>query len=882
MALQAGTRLGPYEVLALIGAGGMGEVYRGRDTRLGREVAIKVLPAERVADEDRRRRFVHEAQAASALNHPHIITIYEIESANDSDFIVMEYVRGKSLDAFIPRQGMRLGDVLRIAIPVADALASAHTRGIIHRDLKPANVMLGSDGAVKVLDFGLAKLTSREAEPEEQTITHIGDTGLSVPGTIAGTAAYMSPEQATGGTVDARSDIFSFGAMLYEMVTGVRAFAGTSTADTLAAVLRAQPKPLADVVADLPSDLHKIILRCLRKDPERRFQHMVDVKLALQEVKEDSESGTAAVMVPSKRRSRLIGALAASVVLVAGFTAWRFWPHPETEAPPLRVVPLTALAGNESQPTFSPDGDQVAFSWDGGVYGTRDIYVKLVGSSEVRQLTMDPARDVMPRWSPDGRRIAFVRFPPGADDGRIHVMSALGGPPSKLSDLSTIDQVAWSPDGRVVAAVRVERAGDNISSALYVIPTDGGDPRVVTRPKRPATDWTPVFSPDGRGLAYASCTGEESTCDVYVLGLDAAYRPTGPPRQLTRHPGDIRGLAWSRDGHSVIYGRNPHSGLGHLWRVAVAGDRPAERLEVAGLGAMEPATVRSRDRLAFTRSFFDIDIYRLQPGRSPEPVVAGSFADFQPQFSPDGRRIVFGTARAGEVSEIWVAAADGSGARQLTAGPGRFQGAPHWSPDGRRIAFDSEDNEGKWHIWTIDVEGGPPQQITKDPGNQNVPTWSRDGRSIYFVAERGMGADLWRIPAGGGTAVRVTQDGSGLLGIESADGKSLVYQPRDVESPLLALSLTGGPTRQLVKCAKGTAFSVASQSLYYVECGSDPNPAVHVMDSSTGRDRLLGRLERFSSSYYPMGLAVSPDGTTILYNKVVNHGADLMLIENFR
>jgi Tol biopolymer transport system component len=351
---------------------------------------------------------------------------------------------------------------------------------------------------------------------------------------------------------------------------------------------------------------------------------------------------------------------------------------------------------------------------------------------------------------------------------------------------------------------------------------------------------------------------------------------------LTQHPGEIRGLAWSRDGHSVIYGRTPHGGRGHLWRVAVAGDRPAERLEVAGLGAMEPATVRSRDRLAFTRSFFDVDIYRLQPGRAPEPVVAGSFADFQPQFSPDGRRIVFGTARAGEVSEIWVAAADGSRARQLTAGPGRFQGAPHWSPDGRRIAFDSEDNEGKWHIWTIDVEGGPPQQITKDPGNQNVPTWSRDGRSIYFVAERGMGADLWRIPAGGGTAVRVTRDGSGLLGIESADGKSLVYQPRDVESPLLALPLTGGPTRQLVKCAKPTAFSVASPSLYYVECGSDPNPAVHVMDPSTGRDRLLGRLERFSSSYYPMGLSVSPDGTTILYNKVVNDGADLMLIENFR
>jgi serine/threonine protein kinase len=228
MALQAGTRLGSYEVVSLVGAGGMGEVYRARDTRLGREVAIKVLPAERLTDPDRRRRFVQEAQAASALNHPHIITIYEIESANDTDFIVMEYVRGKSLDALIPRQGMRLNEALRIAIAVADALAAAHARGIVHRDLKPANVIVGGDGTVKVVDFGLAKLVSEADTPEEDSPTLTSHALVSAPGTIAGTAAYMAPEQATGGTVDARSDIFSYGAMLYEMMTGARAFAGTS------------------------------------------------------------------------------------------------------------------------------------------------------------------------------------------------------------------------------------------------------------------------------------------------------------------------------------------------------------------------------------------------------------------------------------------------------------------------------------------------------------------------------------------------------------------------------------------------------------------------------------------------------------------------------
>src|SRR6478735_9005211 len=243
MPLSPGSHLGPYEVLALIGAGGMGEVYRARDPRLDRDVAIKVLPHDRVADESRRQRFVQEAKAASALNHPHIITIHEIESADGIDFLVMEYVRGKSLDALIPRQGMRLGEVLRIAIPVADALAAAHASGIIHRDLKPANVMIGGEGAVKVLDFGLAKLVGAEEDSAAETATVTAHGTLSAPGAIAGTAAYMSPEQASGGEVDARSDIFSFGTMLYEMATGARPFVGTTIADTLAAVIQAQPKP---------------------------------------------------------------------------------------------------------------------------------------------------------------------------------------------------------------------------------------------------------------------------------------------------------------------------------------------------------------------------------------------------------------------------------------------------------------------------------------------------------------------------------------------------------------------------------------------------------------------------------------------------------------
>jgi len=282
MSLVAGVELGPYEVLAPLGAGGMGEVYRARDTRLGREVAIKVLPAEVLADPPRRARFVQEARAASSLNHPNIVTIYGIESANGADFIVMEYVPGQTLDGLIPRHGMRVGEALRLAIPIADALAAAHAAGVVHRDVKPANVMVTRQGLVKVLDFGLAKLRQAEAAAGQEDTTVEAEAKLTRAGTVAGTPAYMSPEQASGGVVDARSDVFSFGVVLYEMVTGRRPFVGGSSAELLAALLKEEPKPPSGLVADLPKELERIILRCLRKDPERRFQHMKDVKVELE------------------------------------------------------------------------------------------------------------------------------------------------------------------------------------------------------------------------------------------------------------------------------------------------------------------------------------------------------------------------------------------------------------------------------------------------------------------------------------------------------------------------------------------------------------------------------------------------------------------------
>jgi eukaryotic-like serine/threonine-protein kinase len=858
MALQVGTRLGPYEVLGPIGAGGMGEVYRARDPRLGREVAIKVLPSDRLADEGRRRRFIQEAQAASALNHPHIITIYEVETAADHDFIVMEYVRGKSLDALIPRQGMRLGEALRVAMAVADALAAAHARGIIHRDLKPANVMVGTDGAVKVLDFGLAKLLGTDEASDEHMVTVTAHPGLSAPGTIAGTAAYMAPEQATGGPVDARSDIFAFGAMLYEMVTGARAFAGTSTPDTLTAVIREQPKPPSTILSDVPSDLEKVILRCLRKDPQRRYQHIDDVKVALQDIKEESDSGVGRpAAVVSKRRLGLISAVAAVgfVLIIVAATGWlllRSPRRPDTQ-PAIRAVPLTTMAGLEFHPTFSPNGDQVAFTWNGPKQDNWDIYVTLVGSSDVRRLTTDDAEDVRPAWSPDGHQIAFVRQQ--LDDSTIHVVSPLTGAERRVRDFRGADSIAWSPDSRWLAVGRsgylnfgmysiIDRPGGSGPHGIYLIPAEGGDSRALIASQQGRADSNPAFSPDGRRLAYMSCQSTGMTfgrmdCDVFVADVNTATASVAPPQRLTaQHSLSRSSPAWTRDESAVVYA----GGDGDLWRVAVDGRHAPERLDIAGDGAGGPALASSRDRLAFTRVWVDADIYRFERGRPAELVSGSSFWEEEPRFSGDGRKVVFASRRNGGVDDIWVADADGANPQQITHGPG-VQGSPNWSPDGHRIAFDSRGQDGHFHIWTIEVDGGAPRQLTTEPADQVVPTWSHDGKWIYFSWWQANGRDIRRMPSDGGAPERLTQGADGAFACESADGKSLLFQAKDADSPLMMMPLAGGDARQLVACVANSAFGVGARGVYYVPCDPSPDRPLHVMDPRTGRDERLGTLE---------------------------------------
>jgi Tol biopolymer transport system component len=671
------------------------------------------------------------------------------------------------------------------------------------------------------------------------------------------------------------------------MVTGRRAFAGNSTAETLAAVLREQPKAPSELTTAVPRDLEKVILRCLQKEPDRRFQHMVDVKVELQEIKEESDSQPAAAQIPARRRRRWWLAAALVGTLLLAVAVWLRWRPRGMEPPSPRLVPLTSMLGFQTHPTFSPDGGQVAFSWEGEKGDNFDIYLKMIGSSEIRRLTTDPAPDLFPSWSPDGRQIAFVRSQPGCltfpyrmsyylCPGSIHLVSPVGGSDRKLSDFPVRSTLSWSPDGRWLAAGCYGSATETDSPAgIYLIPLLGGEPRSMTSAKAPARHRDPALSPDGHHLAYTSCASDLIACHVDVVDLGADYVPVGPPRRLTRRAGWIVGLAWTRDGDSLIYGDLMGE---RLWRAWIVGDRPPERIEFAGMRAREPATAASLDRLAFAHNRSFVALYRFEMGHPPE-VLRGSLNEGGPHFSPDGRRIAFGSGRSDE-REIWLAAADGANPMQLTHGPGIAQGTPRWSPDAQRIAFDSEAEDGKFDIWTIDTDGGSPRRLTVDPGNAQMPSWSRDGRWIYFQSDRTGGGEVWRIPSTGGSEERVTH-GGGSLAYESADGKTLFFTRASLANgPLFALPLAGGPEQKVLECVPGKGFAVGSAGVYHLGCTADPSVVpLYLLDPATGRDRLLGKVEQASSQN---GLTVSPDDKTILYAKLENKGSDLMMIENFR
>jgi Tol biopolymer transport system component/tRNA A-37 threonylcarbamoyl transferase component Bud32 len=879
MALSKGAKVGPYEILEQLGAGGMGEVYKTRDTRLDRIVALKVLPADRMQDPERKRRFIQEAKAASALNHPNIVTIYDIGNDNGVDYLAMEMVPGKSFDQLIPRNGLRLGEILRYGSQIADALAKAHVAGIIHRDLKPANVMVTPDGLVKVLDFGLAKLVTNSASSEDSATRTIA--ALTDEGAIVGTAAYMSPEQAEAKPTDGRSDIFSLGAMLYEMATGQRAFRGDSQMATLSAVLRDEPKPVNQVSPDLPPELTRIVSRCLRKDPAKRFQNVADLKVALEELKEESASGKLAAPVAAKPPSRRWLWAAAVVLLAAGGLGGYFITRKSAGAAErmLAPVPLTSYPGDQQTPSFSPDGNQVAFTWNGEKQDNYDIYVKLIGPGTPLRLTTDPARDFGPKWSPDGRGIAFLRQLP---ENRVAVMLVppLGGPERKIAEFysqvrirNSLASLCWTADSSSLIVSAAPGASD--TNRLLLVSVDTGDVRTLSNPPQQQADLNPAVSPDGLALAFRRYTG--SARHLFTVSLTADHRVRGEPKELPA--GDLDSApAWTTDGREIVFESGVTFASQTLYRIAASGRNARVPLTEAGLGVDSPTVAPQGHRLVYERFFQDTNIWAasLADRKTPlEKRVPSSGREVAPQYSPDGKKLAFHSDRGGTV-QIWTCNVDGSGCVQLTSMAGLVQGTPRWSPDGRQISFDS--NTNGYHIYTINADGGKPRQMTSGTAVNIIASWSHDGRWIYFGSNRSGRFAIWKVPSGGGEPVQVTHSG-GTAAVESPDGKTLYYTKNDGEDGIFKMPVEGGPEIQVVKAIWRYNFAVTGKGIYYTPPRSvNGSSSVQFFDFATGTTTEIAKIEKTVD----LGLAVSPDEREVLFAQIDVSGTNLMLIENFR
>jgi eukaryotic-like serine/threonine-protein kinase len=798
-------------------------------------------------------------------------------------------VTGRTLDECIGAGGLPLGQALKYAVQVADALARAHEAGIVHRDVKPANIMITPEAMVKVLDFGLAKLAVRNEPEPGGTVTGFHTTGERILGTVA----YMSPEQAQGQAVDARSDIFSFGAVLYEMVSGRLPFDSPSkdAVSILAAILHTEPAPLPDRV---PHDLQKLIARCLKKDPERRSQSMKDVKIALEELREDSES---ARLAPRHARASPAAYVprtaAAGALLLLGLAGAAAALLPREAGAPASV-PFTTYAGFEREPTFSPDGAQIAFVWDGEGRDNRDIYVQMIGSGRPLRLTTDPAADFSPAWSPDGRSIAFLRKLQG-NRAAVMVVPALGGPERRLAEVlepgwwMAGPYIAWTPDGRWLAIV--DESETSSAYGLYLLSVDTGERRVLTvPPSGTLSDSDPAFSQDGRTLAFARAHGAS---DIFVLSLTSSFAPVGEPRRLTfaevwaGSPTWLPARRWPfGSGGDLVFGSS-WGRLG-LWRVSASGGR-AERLPYGSEDGSHPSFSASARRLAYTRSTSVTVLVRLDLASGTVTQLSGSSRqDLNPDVAPDGARVVFQSTRSGP-SEIWLSKIDGTDAVQITSMNGPMTGAPTWSPDGSTVVFDSSE-KGTFDVYVVDTHGGRPRRMTHHPGNDLGGVYSRDGGWIYLGSNRTGDWQIWKMPSAGGDAVQITRDG-GFISRESPDGRWLYYlHDAAATTELRRVPVDGGEEVTVIDAVFQRGYALATDGIYFFgeeKAGrlSETEPT----DTQTGTamlsylDLRTGTVKAITPvGKVDFGLALTPDGREVLFSRIVQEGSDLMLVENFR
>ncbi len=859
-----GRTISHYRIAEKIGEGGMGEVFLAEDTSLHRKVALKFLPPEMQQDAVAHKRFIREAHSAAALDHPFICHINEVGESAGKDFIVMEYVDGQTLKDRLAKGPLPLKEAIRIASEVGEALEEAHEKRIIHRDLKPANIMLTRKGHAKVMDFGLAKqlIPPGGIESREESATALTRSGMTL-----GTVAYMSPEQLRGEAVDARSDIFSFGIVLYEMLTGMHPFKKDTGMDTAGAILKDAPQPLGELRADVPVLLQHIVKKMLAKDPADRYLSIHEVQTDLKELLEEPDRSAQGKPL----RMRYWVAAAALAAFGAGtLTYLEFFPR-QVALPPPRIVHVTT-SGGAGAPSLSPDGNWVAFEWDGEERDNSDIYVKELDGRGFNRLTTDPAIDCCPEWSPDDRQIAFLRR--SANRWALYLISPLGGGERKLADIGRVP-LTWSPDGKKIA-FRYSKSPEDTTS-IWSLAVDTLEKTRLTASPDYSPDLQAAYSPDGRNLAFIRSPSLTGTA-LYVMSL-----PHGNPKLVTDHNSPWT-PCWTADSREIVFSSFPEVGDEALWRVSVHGGEP-RRIPARGERVSSPTV--SRNRLAYESASGNTDIWRLElTGKEAmkppsKALVSWPSNETQPAISPDKSRIAFVSTNSGS-SEIWVCNSDGTRAVRLTDMKAKSVGSPSWSPDGKLVAFDSN-TSGNLGIYVVSAEGGLVRRVTTDPADEGAPQWSRDGRWIYFSSPKSGSWQISKMPSEGGKAILTK--GVGLVARESADGH-LYF--RSAERPgVWRVPVSGGSeilvteTTPVTDAVGGFLWDLTDRGIYAIDWHTKPVATVGFYDFAAGRVTSLAPIHSDPGFRYYEGLSVSPDGKWLVYDGGIVT-SDIMMIDNFR